>query len=1731
MRVYRPTFFAMFFLPVTLVLVAISLFSIWTLATVKQRHDLRVAELAGDLSGIVRAADFDAQMYGIHHQLDTLLEKAQLHKLDEAQLYQSHVEVVDRLSAMRSKLDLIRKSVRGQKLQVTELAQLEADFVRYRSDIIMATDAIAVDPGQAKSYLKLATGEYLAITEHSQKIVGLLADHAVQNGKRFNERLEDFSGKALAASMIFMAAAALSWFFATRRLTRHMTLISTGLDDLAGGKELQHWDAVADLAHSPTQGPIQRMANAVLAFVEAVDQRKRSLEEHRHGEAQLRALTETLEQRIREEQCLYRVSSLTEDVTPPFEEQMRQVAALVPSGLRFPDCAEARLTHGAASFKTAGFAPTPWTLCARLDTDDGDSFELTVAYREEHQAADEGPFLVEERRLLENILHRLAEAANRRRAAELVSERDKLIATMFEQSTESILLIDVETLGFVDFNNAAHAGLGYTREEFALLTVSDIEGNFTVDELHALKEELSERDVTVFQTRHRRKDGVLRDVSMTLRLITFKGQSLISSVWRDITEQLVREKELENYRRHLEVMIDISTAELQGANSEQRAIFEAADVGILLVRDRIIGRHNAKVEEIFGYQGRELHGQSTKMLYPDEEAFLAMGTRIYERLVGGHTERDEIPLRRKDGTLFWARLSTQPLDKQDLGKGIVILVEDITREREATEELRRAKEQAEREAHAKEELLQAMRLQAAQLEEQAAEMEMQAITLAERTAQLEELNLEQRAIFDAATTGIVLVQDRTIMSCNRKLEEIFGYQPEELLNLTTRCWYPDDDSFLRFGSEIADCLAHSGIFHREEVPFLRKDGNTFWARVSVQCLRENDPSGGQVSIIEDVTERRLARQEVIEGREMLRLILNSTAEAIYGTDPDGICTFCNRACVELLGYHDEEELIGRNMHDMIHHRDADGSLIDLHECRIFQGYQNGEGTHADDEVLWRKDGSSFPAEYWSYPQYRDGRVVGAVVTFLDITERKKTQQELVVAKEAAEAASQTKSDFLANMSHEIRTPMNAIIGMSHLVMKTSLTPQQLDYLSKIQASGEHLLGIINDILDFSKIEAGKLTIEEAEFDLERVMGTLATFLGDKVQAKGLELIFDVAPEVPRHLVGDSLRLGQVLLNYGSNAVKFTEAGEINVRVGVVERSRNTVLLQFSVTDTGIGLDKQQQGRLFQSFQQGDMSTTRKYGGTGLGLAISRHLARLMGGEVGVESEKGVGSTFWCTVRVGVSRRNEKPRVTPIALYGCRVLVVDDNEHARGVLHAMLQRTGLRSTPAPSGTEALSLLKRGDEEGDPFSIVFLDWQMQGMSGAETARLIRELDLFSHPHLIILTPFGREGDLGLMPAGSDAIILAKPASPSLLLDAAMTVMAQTGGTEKTFPATDAAPLKEQRITGRVLLVEDNEINRQVALELLMDTGLSVDLANNGQEALRKVAQNSYDLVLMDMQMPVMDGLEATARIRSNPAKDRLPIVAMTANALPSDRAACLAAGMNDYITKPFDPAILRATVLKWVGLSEGERSSKASHAQGATLLPDAVKGIDLELGLKRIGGEERAYLSLLEKFRTSQRHTDRQLREALGRGDRETAARIVHTMKSVAGNIGAEALQTSAVELEQALQTRGMDLEPELGRFSQLLAGLLHELRKKLPSTPVQDLPPAAPGVLEEVCREFARLLSDDDAAATEHFTTHALLLRSAFPQQFARIEGAIRTYDFEAALAALAEAQGEQEGDA
>jgi PAS domain S-box-containing protein len=1356
---------------------------------------------------------------------------------------------------------------------------------------------------------------------------------------------------------------------------------------------------------------LKQAEDSLLATRESIEQQVRD------RTAELVSAREILEnerrllaERVKEQQCLYDITTLTDDLEAPLHAQLQRVVERMGAGWQYPGITMVRLDYAGSRYCTAGFAESPWTQEAEASCQQNGIMRLSVAYREERPGADEGPFLKEERALLNAILQRLVSVVNRRLAARALKEHEQLINTMFSQTTDGILLVDTRTLRFVDFNEAAHQGLGYTREEFSRLSVPDIQGEHTAEQIVANREKIVAGQALSFETLHRHKDGSLRSVSVTHRFHSLQGIPIGITVWRDITDQKEREREL-------------------------KALAER-----IRLHNKLLGRLSAAEPSVNG----------------DVAAFAAMATELLSTSLD--IARVSVWLYNEDLT------ELQCLDLYESGSG------------------RHSRGMALK----KEEFID----------------EFNAL-LSSRYVDADEPYTDPRTARYGDTylrpSGITSMLDCSIISAGSFRGNVCFEHVRRRHH-----WTADE---IAFGCQVADQL-----------------GMALLNQSRIETSRALDE---HLLCLEKVVEERT--WELKASEERYKYALEASSDGLWDWNITNNDSYCSPSYFRMLGYEPYELQPTTESHffNLLHPDERDFVTAATRERLIRDGWY-------EMEFRMRAKSGNYK---WILSRGKvvardeDGRPTRAVGTHIDLTARKQQELDLKNAKEAAETASRTKGIFLANMSHEIRTPMNSIIGMSHLALKTGLTPRQRDYLTKIQTSGQHLLRIINDILDFSKIESGKLVVEQAPFDFEEVLASLTEFFYSKAAGREVELIFDVAPDMPHTLVGDSLRISQILLNYVSNAVKFTEKGEIRINARVMDRNASHALLHFAVRDTGIGMSVEQQRYLFQSFQQADMSTTRKYGGTGLGLAISKRLAELMDGEVGVESRQGAGSTFWFTVRVGIAAKQKRVLVPHSSLRGCRVLVVDDNDTFREVLGRMLRDMTFEVTDAASGKQAVEEVRRAASQGAPVKLIYLDWWMPGMDGVETARAVRALGLDPQPHVIMVTAYDQDETLEAC-RGELAIeaVLTKPVTPAVLFDSAVRALS---GEQQESPEDDSTlSTLEDRLSvisgARVLLAEDNDINQEVAVGLLTEAGLLVDIAENGQAALDKVSRATYDLVLMDVQMPVMDGLEATAAIRANPAWDYLPIVAMTANAMRQDRVACLDAGMNDFIPKPIEPVRLWATLLKWIPPREDAlhgRLELRKTAERETGFPKEIAGIDMVDALRRVLGKKDRYLFLLRRFLADHRETASEIRRALASDDPERADFLTHTIKGVSANIGAVCSRARAAELEQGIRQR-LDRET-LGGLLQLLDESLRELFEELDAKlpPEEDSAPRAvdAGKLGAVCRRLVTLLKDDDSASCDLFKEHSELLKAAFPRSFLSLRTAIDHFDFEGALAVLEKA--------
>ncbi|WP_394130963.1 response regulator [Shewanella maritima] len=860
--------------------------------------------------------------------------------------------------------------------------------------------------------------------------------------------------------------------------------------------------------------------------------------------------------------------------------------------------------------------------------------------------------------------------------------------------------------------------------------------------------------------------------------------------------------------------------------------------------------------------------------------------------------------------------------------------------------------------------------------------------------------------------------------------------------------------------------------------------------------------------------------------ERTRTIIDNASDGIIVVNKKGIIQEFSPAATDIFGYSAKdmlgepiENIMEQAFHELYQQRKSEA--IEQHLILAITGYC--------------KDGRNIEIEV----AVGDAELAGehlftAIVR--DATERKEAERELMLAKQKAEEATQAKSDFLANMSHEIRTPMNAIIGMSYLALQTGLNRKQSDYINKIQTSSESLLGIINDILDFSKIEAGKLDLEYIDFQLADTLDNLVQVVSQKSQQKGLELLVDVDPQLPLALIGDPLRLGQILLNLTNNAIKFTEQGEVIVKAELMFKTRDSVKVKFMISDTGIGMNEQQLSRLFQSFSQADASTTRKYGGTGLGLTICKTLTELMQGDIWVESEQGKGSQFYFTAQFKPSNM-VTPQIDAIAssMEKLHVLIVDDSTAAREILLNICESLGFVTDIASSGSEALEKVAAADANGHPFGLVLADWKMPEMDGIEFGRQLQsDLSLRHQPHFIIITAYDRDDMIKLAKSIRLDASISKPVNASNLYDTVMRVMGNqvSSEVEQSSHLLDVSAAKGI-VGAHVLLVEDYILNQEIATELLQLAGLEVSLANNGQEAVDAVKANHYDLVLMDIQMPVMDGFQATREIRQTGEFDDLPIIAMTANAMAGDKERCLEAGMNDHLPKPINPQQVYQTLAKWI-TPTGKTLDTPLQQSEINPKDVYIADFDTDAAIQRMGGSVKSYIKALKRVRETEADVIERVQQHLNDSDIRSAIIAIHSLKGIAGNIGAQYLFEPSNQLELTLndleksdseQLEKLKTDTEIAQQLQTIEKLVSKmvseidvaLQSKWANSTSKPSPQLSVAEVIELCQSLMVQIDDFDSTAIDTFEQIEALIKDTSNSEFLQsVHNDLSNFDFDSA---------------
>jgi PAS domain S-box-containing protein len=1291
-------------------------------------------------------------------------------------------------------------------------------------------------------------------------------------------------------------------------------------------------------------------------------------------------------------------------------------------------------------------------------------------------AVEYSSFPILEGETVTGVVVTVVDITERKQAEEKLRASEELFRSIFENAQIGVAYFNIDRQEHTS-NRALQEMLGYTGEELNSLSqwdeivIPEDRGSGADNYLELVQ---GKRDTAAYEQRFKRRDGrivVASDRFQLVRDATGKPQYIVG-LTEDITD-----------RKHAQEALTES-------ENLFRSIFENAQIGISIYAiatqshitnhalQRMLGRSEAELITLEQWDG---------IVHPDERISSA---KQYAEIIEGKRDTDDYETRlvRSDGRIVVVNGRFQLLrDAAGKPQYVVALTEDIT-ERKRSEGALQASEQL------------------------------------------------FRSIFENAPVGIGLYNvPKAQYFTNQALHEMLGYSHEDLNSFGKWDQIVHPDQRADGARRYQELLEGKRDYDEWEQRFIHSDGRLVIADGAFTMIR--DGAGNPQYLLnttKDITDRKQAEEALKESEAYTKVLFQKSYIPLVVMDPETRRLIdCNQAAIDIYGYSSREELLSKSPLDFSAPIQYDGT----DSVTALASREKIQQDRSIDVFEWRHqrpNGTIWDARVHMMAFTHRGKKLFQFAVD-DITDQRRAEQALLQAKEEAVAATQAKSEFLANMSHEIRTPMNAILGMTHLALKTDLTAKQRDYLTKTKIAAQALLGIINDILDFSKIEAGKLEVEHTEFNLDQVLENLSTVVGQKAHDKNLEFLIVSPHDIPPNLLGDPLRLGQILINLVNNAIKFTNHGEVVLTVAIEETLPGKIKLKVSVRDSGIGMTPEQTARLFQAFSQADTSTTRKYGGTGLGLSISKRLVEIMGGEIWVESTSGVGSTFFFTAWFGLGApAAERKRFIP-DLTGIRTLIVDDNPLAREVIAENLKVFTLKADSASSGEDAIRQLTAADTH-DPYDLVLMDWQMPGMDGLEASRIIRHGSILKHiPKVVMVTGFGREDIRAQAEQLGIEGFLLKPVSPSMLYD---TMMDLFGGPEikadRIRSIADSSH-PQAAIGIRVLLVEDNEVNQQVATELLESSGASVTIANHGGEAVKILTEGNqpppFDIVFMDLQMPEMDGYTAAKLIRAKPGLQDLPIIAMTAHALVEERERCLAAGMRDHVSKPIDPDELLATLLRWAKPHhehEAEVEARPAKVAEAVTLPE-IDGVDIEGGLKRVVGNKRLYRDLLLQFAAKQADAPAQISAALESHDRKLAERIAHTVKGVAGNIGLGQVFQAAKTMETAIHHGEGITPPMLEEFATTLSRQIQAISRAL--TEAEPLQPRVeekrrtfdPQAASTAISHLRSLLEASDGSSADAFIVLKDALAGTLEQsRLDALNADINDFDFEAALLKLDE---------
>ena len=1242
--------------------------------------------------------------------------------------------------------------------------------------------------------------------------------------------------------------------------------------------------------------------------------------------------------------------------------------------------------------------------------------------------------------------------------SEEVSKNERFLNQLFNSIEAGVLLIDPDTRIIVDINKFAQKLTGYSKEEAVGHVCHKLTCPSEVNHCPLLDLKQS-KDMS--KRKLLLKDGSMIPIMKSAAFVHKGDQILLLETFVDISETEHNRQELEKAKKELEHKVEERTAYLRG-------IIDTAFNGIIVIDGQgFINEFSPAAEHIFGYSKEELLGKSINKLMPEPyrtehdnylRTYLETGIA---KIIGTQIV---VPAVRKDGSQFFMEvaLNTDIVNGEPI---FVAVMSDVT-ERIKVEE-----------------------------------------AVAKEQGRLKDL-------LATSPVGVVISVDGIVKFSNPSMVQM-GFEPGKR---TIDSYVNPQDR-----KHFIDRLNRDGRVLNFETQLRNSDGQVADILTSAYYYDYE----GRRAIFGwniDITRRKAMENEIRESRAKFQRLVEELGGrfVVFSHTPDGEILFMSEGVATVFGLN-REEVIGKRWHDVFNWLPGEIEKAEY----AFRAFLKNESASNEIELSFiHSNGSKRMVLISEHAVLdADSRLVSIDGIIEDITDRKEAENILAQAKEAAEEATRAKSDFLANMSHEIRTPMNAIIGLSYLALQGDLNDKQRSYIDKVHHSADYLLGILNDILDFSKIEAGKLSMEHTGFFLEDVFDHIADVVGLKARESGLQLMFDLPCTLPTALVGDPLRLGQVLINLGNNAVKFTPKGEVVICVRVEKDQKNEVTFRFAVRDTGIGMTKKQQAKLFRQFSQADTSITRKYGGAGLGLAISKKLTEMMGGSIWVESTPDAGSTFFFTACFEKQPPTDQQSCLIKKASPLHILVADDNATARSIFSEMLTGFGFTADLADSSEGAYHLLAKQTNDR-LYDLAIVDYAFSNTSGIEIARTMQANANTTHAPMVILV--SAYNDMNLMHKARDVEIikdvLSKPIMPSTLFDAIMRVkQGKVRRESRSLRRRDQIIQTTARLkTARVLIVEDNDINQDVAADLLTTHGIDYKIADNGQIALEMLEKYHFDGVLMDCQMPVMDGYTATRKIRENKRFKDLPIIAMTANVMAGDRKKSMAAGMNDHIGKPIRVQELFKAMDRWFKPAIAMPPSPSREIENKI---GSIPGIDIAAGLETVQGNHDLYLKLLGKFYTRYHDFERQFTVIRQKADKNAPVRCAHTLRGVAANIGAHGIKEKAGLLESACKNQ--ESEQKIDQALQNLVQELYRMMERLSpfAIPSSDLNTDAvlstdspiPETALEMIEKLGSMIDESDIGAIRIV---ADLQKIPGIKPYApiinQVAGALEEYDFDGA---------------